>query len=177
MNEADIRELYRDYNSQAVAQAKEIAEQRKQARGILKDQAIAKVLRDEYGVADINELARQIVKNPAKYKAASERQGIVLAYGMGERSYTMAELCEFVLAMDKHKGRANSDIHGIPYSALLRASRPIDKERAKQVRNATYYQRRGNTLYFNVTGNSQPFYRVQIRLEGWEDAILEGVKL
>lgn len=177
MNETDIRELYMEYNRQSTEAAREIAEIRKQARGILKNQAIAKVLRKEFGGADDDALAktaRSIVKDPEKYKVASEKQGIVLAYGMGERSYSLAELCEFLLALNKHKGKtgANPDIHGIPYSALLRASRPIDKERAKQVRNATYYQRRGNILYFNVTGNSRPFYRVQIRLEGWEAAIL-----
>ena len=172
MNQEDIRQLYKDYNSLAVAEAKENAEARKNARGILKDQAIARILRKEYGDPDVAKIARKVVNDPAKYKAAQEKQGIVLAYGMSERSYTIAELCDFVMALEKAKGKFQNKIQGVPYASLLRASRPIDKERAKTVRNATFYQRRGNVLYFKVTGNSNPFYRVQIRLENWDNAIL-----
>lgn len=63
--------------------------------------------------------------------------------------------------------KPQTSLRGIPYSQLLRTSRPIDKERAKEVRNAIFYGRQGDIFNFRVTGNVRPFYRVQIRLESW----------
>lgn len=174
MNEEDLRELYREYDRQSVEEAREIAQARKEAVGILKGQALYKILRKELGSGDIGKLAQRILGDEGKYKAASKKQALVLAYGRmgGEVSFSLADLCQFVVSLEKTQGKFNNDVQGVPYAALLRASLPVDKQRAQQVRNATFYQRRGNILYFNVTGNSKPFYRVQIRLEDWNNAIM-----
>ncbi|MBQ7609125.1 MAG: hypothetical protein IJU76_14340 [Desulfovibrionaceae bacterium] len=56
---------------------------------------------------------------------------------------------------------------GIPYSQLLRTSSAADKERARNVRNATFYGRQGDIFNFRVTGNDKPYYRVQIQMHSW----------
>lgn len=142
----DLQALYREFAAQAREDAREAAELRKKARGILKNQAIQRAL--------------------------NKRQGIVLAYGMSEVEFRLGDLEQFIQAIEKAENKFNNRVQGIPYSALLRASRAIDKQRAKKVRNATLFQRRGNIFFFQVTGNSRPFYQVQIRLEEWGNAIL-----
>lgn len=146
MKEEDLQALYKQYAAQAREEAKTAAAIRENAKGILKNQVIQ----------------RQINK----------RQGIVLAYGMSEVQFNLGDLEQFIRAIEKAENRFNNQVQGVPYSSLLRASRPIDKQRAKEVRNATLFQRRGNIFFFHVTGNSQPFYQVQIRLEEWTNAIL-----
>lgn len=146
ISEKDLQALYREFAAQAREDAREAAETRKDARGILKNQAIQRAL--------------------------NKRQGIVLAYGMSQVEFKLGELELFIRAVEKTENKFNNLVQGVPYAALLRASRPIDKERAKKVRNATLFQRRGNIFFFRVTGNSRPFYQVQIRLEEWSNAIL-----
>lgn len=138
-----LQVLFEEYERQAIEEARETAAQRKEAHGILKT----------------NSFERKISKG----------QGIVLAYGMTGELFSPADLKRFLEVMEKRQKRFNPDpgIHGVPYASLLRASRPIDKERAKAVKNATLYQRKDNTLFFQVTGNSKQYYRVQIRLEEW----------
>lgn len=146
ISEKDLQALYKEFAAQARQDAKEAAEIRKDAKGILKNQAIQRAL--------------------------NKRQGIVLAYGMSEVEFKLGDLEQFIQAIEKAESRFNNQIQGVPYSALLRASRAIDKQRAKEVRNAILFQRRGNIFFFRVTGNSKPFYQVQIRLEEWSNAIL-----
>lgn len=146
ISQKDLQTLYREFAAQARQDAKDAAEARKDAKGILKNQAIQRAL--------------------------SKRQGIVLAYGMSEVEFKPGDLEQFVQAIEKAENKFNNQVQGVPCSALLRASRAIDKQRAKTVRNATLFQRRGNIFFFQVTGNSRPFYQVQIRLEEWNNAIL-----
>ena len=146
VSEKDLQALFKEFAAQAREDAKEAAEVRRDARGILKNQAIQKAL--------------------------NKRQGIVLAYGMSEVEFKLGDLEQFIQAIEKAENKFNNQVQGVPYSSLLRASRTIDKQRAKNVRNATLFQRRGNIFFFQVTGNSKPFYQVQIRLEEWTNAIL-----
>lgn len=146
ISEKDLQALYKEFAAQARQDAKEAAEIRKDAKGILKNQTIQKAL--------------------------NKRQSIVLAYGMSEVEFKLGDLEQFIQAIEKAENKFNNRVQGVPYSALLRASRAIDKQRAKEVRNATLFQRRGNIFFFQVTGNSKPFYQVQIRLEEWSNAIL-----
>lgn len=99
-------------------------------------------------------------------------QELVLAYGRmgGTVSFTPDQLHAMYLARKRQEEKFNKKVYGVRIAALLRASRPADRERAKEVRNATLYQRKGNLLFFRVTGRDQPFYRVQIRLEAWQEA-------
>lgn len=100
-------------------------------------------------------------------------QELVLAYGRlgGTVSFTPEQLHQMYLARKRREEKFNNRIYGVKIASLLRASRPADKERAKEVRNATLYQRKGNLLFFRVSGREQPFYRVQIRLENWQEAL------
>lgn len=149
MNKDDLKILYAEYERQALEEARENAQARKYAVGILKNQAIV--------------------------RARSKGQGIVLAYGLAAQvKYSLEDLNAFVKAIDKHQAKSDQSVQGVPYAALLRASRKIDKERSKKVRNATLYQRKGNIIFFQVTGNSRPFYRVQIRLEDWDNAVVDS---
>lgn len=102
----------------------------------------------------------------------SKKQSLVLAYGKtGTVTYSPDQLRKFLKAAENRAERFDRDAQGVPYSQLIRASLPIDKQRAKTVRSAILYQRKGNIFYFRVTGNSKPFYRVQIRFEGWSKAV------
>lgn len=145
MKKEDLKPLFAEFERQALEEQKANTQARKSAVGILKGQAIQ--------------------------KARARGQGIVLAYGMaGQVSYSLEELNAFVKTIERHQAKSGSD-KGVTRAALLRASRPIDKQRAKAVRNATLYQRKGNIVYFQAPGNSRPFYRVQIRLEEWDNAV------
>lgn len=152
MKQEDLRELFREFDRQAGLEARNIALIRKQARGILKPEVIE--------------------------RSVSREQGIVLAYGMGEVQFSPEELKSFLEAINKYKfkpKKGHEKDKGVPRAALIRASRPIDIQRSKQVRNATLYQRQADTLFFKVTGNSQAFYRVQIRLEEWNGYVANTV--
>ena len=105
---------------------------------------------------------------------AAGDQDLVLAYGRNGKtvSYSPEDLRAFLEARKSKGKRFKSSIQGVPYTSLIRASLPIDKQRAKEVRSATFYQRKGGLLFFQVSGNTQRYYRVQIRLEGWTEAVM-----
>ena len=149
MNEASLRALYKEFDRQANEEAREAATVRRDAHGILKTQPIA---------------------------SHADRQRIVLAYGMVQEVFSPEELRQFLNAIEKTRKGFNPKrgAHGVPRSALIRASRPIDVKRSKSVRNATLYQRKGDIIYFQVTGNHKPYYRVQIRLEEWNSYITDA---
>lgn len=152
MKQEDLRELFKEFDRQAGLDAKSAADIRKNARGILKPEVIE--------------------------RSVSREQGIVLAYGMGEIEFGPEELKAFLDAINKYKFKpkeGRESRRGVPRSALIRASRQVDIQRSKQVRNATLYQRKADTLFFKVTGNSEPFYRVQIRLEEWNGFVANTV--
>lgn len=151
MKNEDLAALFSEFERQAIEEAKEAAELRKNAHGILKT----------------NSFEKRIAKN----------QDIVLAYGMTQEVFSPADLKQFLDVMAKRQKRFNPDpgLHGVPYASLLRASRQVDKQRAKLVRNATLYQRKDNIFYFQVTGNSKSYYRVQIRLEEWGSYLIGSV--
>lgn len=150
MTKDDVKALYQEFERQQQAQAETIAEVRELAKGIL----------------DPVELRERV----------SRKQGIVLAYGMmGQIKYSFSDLRRFLKAIDAYEkdsrfGGAESP-NGITYRALFNASRPVDIERSKTVRNATLYKRDGNLLSFRVTGNSKPYYRVIIRMEAWNSYV------
>ncbi|MBO6171717.1 MAG: hypothetical protein J6N67_06115, partial [Desulfovibrio sp.] len=149
MNEANLRALFKEFDRQANEEAKEAAAVRKNAHGILKTQPIA---------------------------SHADRQRIVLAYGMTQEVFSPEELRQFLNTIEKTRKAFNPrhGAHGVPYGALIRASRPVDVKRSKQVRGATLYQRKGDIIYFQVTGNHQAFYRVQIKLEEWNSYITDA---
>ncbi len=66
---------------------------------------------------------------------------------------------------------ATRTLKGIPYSQLIRSSAKGDKERAKLVRSCTPYGHKGNTWFFQVSGNEKPHYRVQIRMENYDQLV------
>lgn len=146
---ATVEELKR-FERLAEAEKKQIAVARKEGVGLLTPELL-----EQY--SDKNNLPTQ---------------ELVLAYGRmgGTVSFTPEQLHEMYLARKKREEKFNKKIYGVRISSLIRASRDADKERARQVRNATLYQRKGNLLFFRVSGNEQPFYRVQIRLEAWQEA-------
>jgi len=144
-----VNEL-KKFDKQSETEKRKIAEARKNGVGLLTPELLERY-------SDKNNLPTQ---------------ELVLAYGRmgGTVSFTPEQLHEMYLSRKKQEEKFNKKIYGVKITALLRASRPADKERAKEVRNATLYQRKGNLLFFRVSGREQPFYRVQIRLEAWQEA-------
>lgn len=150
MNNAEerknLRQAFKAFEQLAQREAKEARELRKEAVGLLTP-----------------ELLREHI---------SKNQAVVLAYGKtGTVTYSPDQLRKFLKAAESRAERFDQGVQGVPYSQLIRASRPEDKQRAKTVRSAALYQRKGGLLFFRVSGRSQPYYRVQIRLEGWSKAI------
>ena len=142
----NLKDAFKAFEKLAQTEAKEARALRKQATGLLTPELI----RDHI----------------------SKNQSVVLAYGKtGTVTYSPDQLRKFLKAAESRAERFDQDVQGVPYSQLVRASRPEDKQRAKTVRAAALYQRKGNILFFRVTGNSKPYYRVQIRLEGWSKAV------
>ena len=152
MTGKELEALFKEYERQSKLELEEIAAKRNFARGILKPEAIR----------------RHIDKG----------QGIVLAYGMsGEVSYSLSDLKRFLASLEKFQKQSHigsKSARGVPYAKLFLASRGVYVERSKTVRAVALYQRKGNVLYFRVSGNSRPFYRVQIRLEEWDDYIADA---
>lgn len=152
MTEKDLEALFKEYERQSRLEAKEIAGVRDSARGILKPEVIR--------------------------RHVNKGQGIVLAYGMaGQVSYSLSDLKKFLVSLERFQKQSHigtKSERGVQYARLFLASRGVDVERSKTVRNATLYQRKGNILYFRVSGNSRPYYRVQIRLEEWDDYIADA---
>ncbi|MDE5832047.1 MAG: hypothetical protein K2H64_03530 [Desulfovibrio sp.] len=155
MKKEDLKALFKEYERQAKEELANVAAVREDARGILKPEVIR----------------RQVNK----------RHGIVLAYGMmGEVSYSLSDLKRFLKSLEQFQKQSHiggKSVRGVPYAKLFLASRAIDVERSKTVRNVILYQRKGNILYFQVSGNSRPHYRVQIRLEEWDDYIAEATPI
>ena len=152
MNEADMESVFQEFERQSALESQHIAKVREAARGILRPEVIR--------------------------EHVNKKQGIVLAYGMsGQIKFGLKDLKRFLSTIDEFENRSymgKSSEHGIPYRKLFYASRPVDIERSRDVKNATFYQRAGNILFFRVTGNAQPFYRVQIRLEEWNNYIAKA---
>lgn len=144
-----LQDLFRDFDKAANAEQRQ-----------------AEVLRED----GVGLLTPELLK---QFAAKGNTQDLVLAYGRSgaTRTYTPAELRRFVQTLGKRQEQFNKAVQGVAYSSLLRSSLPVDKERARTVRNATLYQRKGNILFFQVSGNTRRFYRVQIRLEAWQDAL------
>lgn len=109
-------------------------------------------------------------------KAISKNQTLVLAYGRSGNtvSYSPDQLRKFLQAQERHKGRFDNEAVGVPIAALIRNSLPVDIQRSKEVKSAVFYQRKRNVLYFRVSGNEKPYYRVEIRLEQWESALADS---
>lgn len=151
MSAQDTRKMFQDFERLARQEGREAVAARKEATGLL-----TPAMLEEY----------------ADKKKLTYKKALVLAYGKtGTVTYSPKQLHAFLEAREKRSKQFKKDSPGIPYSQLLRASRPEDKQRAKTVRSATLYQRKGNILFFRVAGNSKPYYRVQIRLEGWNEAV------
>lgn len=98
-------------------------------------------------------------------------QDLVLAYGRHGLTvtYTPADLLHFKHMIERTQAGRASHIRGMAYGALWKASLPVDIQRSKQVKNATFYRIDGDTMHFRVSGNSKPFYRVRIRMEQWNE--------
>ena len=102
--------------------------------------------------------------------AAYARMGINVEIDEGTISFAPEDLRKLIAHSKKRRKRFDDSVQGMPYAQMLRASAPKDKERAKDVKPATFFGRKGNILFFQVQGKSKPHYRVRIRLEGWRDA-------
>lgn len=116
---------------------------------------------------------RSLGMNPQTLVAAYARLGIVgvLDHDNKVMTFSPADLKQLVAHLGKRRHRFDDSRQGIPFHQLLRSSTAKDKERAKEVRSAIFYGRKGNVLYFQVSGHARPHYRVQIRLEEWDRAV------
>ncbi len=139
----ELQKALREFDKTAVKMRKEIAEIRKEGVGILTPQLINRHLKSG--------------------------QDVVLAYGRQglTQRYTLADLKRFADTINKAAKQYQSHTRGVPLLQLESASLPIDKERARKVRNARLYKIDGDMLYFRVTGVQLPFYQVRIRMEDW----------
>lgn len=148
MKRHDLREAFQEFEKLSQQLKKEVSIRRDDAVGLLTPELLERY--------------------------ASGDQDLVLAYGRNGKtvSYSPEELRAFLEARKSKGKRFKSSIQGVPYTSLIRASLPVDKQRAKEVRSATFYQRKGGLLFFQVSGNTQRYYRVQIRLEGWTEAVM-----
>ena len=141
MSMTEARKMFEDFDKLAIEEQKMNALERRQATGLM--------------------VPAQMQKKYARDKA------LVLSYGKkgAQITYSPAQLRAFLNVVKTRTKQYNNNIQGVTITQLLRNSLAIDKQRANMVRNATLYQFKGNILYFRVTGNSKPFYRVQIRLD------------
>lgn len=103
-------------------------------------------------------------------------QDLVLQYGKqgSTKTYDTADLQRFARAIDKSKTKHAQKMRGVPLMALENNSASVDIKRSQSVRNATVYKIKGNMLFFRVSGNSQQFYQVRIRLEDWDSVLSEA---
>lgn len=109
-------------------------------------------------------------------KHIASGQDLVLQYGKhgATKTYTAADLQHFARSIDKGKGKFAQKVRGVPLMALENNSASADIKRSQTVRNAMLYKTKGNMLFFNVSGNSQKFYQVRIRLEDWDSVLSEA---
>lgn len=143
----DTAKALREFDRAAAKMRREIAEVRRQGVGILPPALINKHLKNG--------------------------QDVVLAYGRQglTQTYTLADLKRFADAMRGAVDKFQANVRGVPLLQLESASLPIDKERARQVKNARLYKIDGNLLYFRVTGVQQAYYQVRIRMEDWQTLV------
>lgn len=116
---------------------------------------------------------RSLGRNPQSLVEAYASMGITGVIDRDNKVMTFSpdDLKKLVRHLGKRRHRFDDSRQGIPFHQLLRASTAKDKERAKDVRSVVFYGRKGNILYFQVSGNARPHYRVQIRLEDWDKAV------
>lgn len=117
---------------------------------------------------------RQKNLNVQALVAAYASMGIQANFDKGSLTLSPDDLRKIIAHRKKREKDFHNTVQGIKISDLLRTSTPIDKARAKTVSFATFYGRKNNILYFNVSGHSKPLYRVLIRLEGWQKEVTAG---
>lgn len=139
----EMQKALREFDKTAAKMRKEIAEVRKSGVGILTPQLINRHLRSG--------------------------QDLVLAYGRQglTQQYTLQDLKRFADQINNAARKYQSHTKGVPLLQLEASSLPIDKQRARAVRNARLYKIDGNMLYFRVSGVQQAYYQVRIRMEDW----------
>lgn len=165
-----LRALYSAYERQAEEDEKLIQRLRTAAskdapEGFLSPQKLE-------GRKSVSIPYRSLGMNPQVLVAAYARLGITGAIDHDNKvmTFSPADLKRLVAHLGKRRHRFDDSRQGIPFQQLVRSSTAKDKARAKEVKSAIFYGRKGNILYFQVSGHARPHYRVQIRLEEWDRA-------
>jgi len=125
--------------------------------------------RDAFLTPDLLRRRKEVTRNG--------KQDLVLDYGAkgGAVSYTLTDLNRMARAMERAEGKFGEATRGVTVSALLRASRKADIERAKQIANATLYKFDGNIILFRVSSETASgHHQVKIKLEDWEHEVRAG---
>ena len=166
-----LRALYTAYERQAEEDAKLIDKLRAAAS---KDNPSAFLSPKKLeGRKSVSISYRSLGVNPQTLVTAYASMGITGVIDRDNKVMTFSpdDLKKLVNHLGKRRHRFDDSRQGIPLHQLVRSSTAKDKERAKEVRSAVFYGRKGNILYFQVSGNARPHYRVQIRLEEWDKAV------
>jgi ribosomal protein S21 len=137
------------------------------------DRKRSKDKREAYLTADILRNRQYLTKNG--------RKRLVLDYGAaGKKEFSLQQLSEMAAKIEKRAGKFESNVNGVPVPDLLRASLPIDKQRAKTIRNAALFKFAGETLFFRVTASGETIgapshYLVRVRLDDWQGSVRKGI--